>query len=272
MLASSAAPPLTAKTEVIAHVAAMERGVASSNSSPRSLPPGIGTGWKPKFHATFTGNTLNTALWATCYPWAAGRNGCTNFGNPSERQWYLPSQARVGGGALRLVAQRGATRGTDRGGRSKTYACRSGMVTSYPGLRFQYGYLQVTARLPYASGMWPALWLAPANWQWPPEVDIIEHWDASARISQYLHAVGGTLEQAHEKKPNLSRGWHTFGLYWTKTRLWWYLDGKRVLATSAGIPRQPMYFLADLAIDKVPPAGTCSGTMLVRSVKLWQQS
>jgi hypothetical protein len=32
-----------------------------------------------------------------------------------------------------------------------------------------------------------------------------------------------------------------------------------------------MYFIANLALEKSPPAGTCSGTMLVKSVRLWQQ-
>jgi beta-glucanase (GH16 family) len=234
------------------------------------LPPDIGTAWQPKFDLTFTGTRLDKSVWGTCYPWSP-QNGCTNFGNPNEVEWYLPSQIEVSGGLLRLVAQRIKTQGKDRNGNGKTYACRSGMVTTDPGMRFQYGYLQVVARLPYGTGLWPALWLAPTNFQWPPEIDIVEHWNTDKKFFQHLHSTNGTVQAASEGTPNLSRGWTTFGLYWSANRLTWYVNGKKVMSTQTGIPQQPMYFIANLALEKAPPTGTCTGTMLVKSVKLWQQ-
>jgi beta-glucanase (GH16 family) len=146
------------------------------------------------------------------------------------------------------------------------------MVTTYPGMQFQYGYLQVVARLPYGTGLWPALWLAPTNFQWPPETDIVEHWNTDERFFQHLHSTDGTVQAASESTPNLSADWTTFGLYWSGDQLTWYVNGKKVMSTQAGIPRQPMYFIANLALEKSPPTGTCTGAMLVKSVRLWQQS
>jgi beta-glucanase (GH16 family) len=225
--------------------------------------------WSLKFNSTFEGNQLNSQLWATCYPWASG--GCSNFGNTSDpdQEWYQASQAQVTGGDLHLVAQREPTAGLNAQGDPKTYACRSGMATTYPSLQFEYGYIQITAKIPFGKGLWPALWLAAANQKWPPEVDILEHWDSESSGKVYLHPLTGARQGGSVTTPNLSAGWHTFGLYWTKTRLVWYYDGAQVFATSTGIPQQDMYLIANLAVDNASPGG-CSGSLLIKSVKLWQ--
>jgi beta-glucanase (GH16 family) len=69
--------------------------------------------------------------------------------------------------------------------------------------------------------------------------------------------------------PALSAGWHTFGFYWTNTRLAWYYDGKQVFSASTGVPQQDMYFIANLAVDNASTGG-CSGSLLIKSVKIWQ--
>jgi beta-glucanase (GH16 family) len=250
---------------------------ASAHSSASSRPPalqhpaGPGNGWKLSFDPRFTGSRLNTSVWATCYPWAQAASGCTNFGNSGEDEWYLPSQDKVSQGILHLVAQQIPTPGTNRDGAPEEYYCRSGMVTSYPGFRFEYGYLQVIARIPYATGLWPALWLLPANQQWPPEIDLLEHWGANqADTAVHLHPVGAETIGAYPVTANLSVGWHTFALYWTRTRLVWYVDGRAVMSTEQHIPDQPMYFIANLANTSPPGSAGCDGTLLIRSVKVWQ--
>jgi beta-glucanase (GH16 family) len=226
--------------------------------------------WRLKFDSTFQGSQLDSRIWATCYPWAVG-DGCTNFGNVSdpEQEWYLASQDQVSGGYLHLVAQRDPTSGLNQQGGAKEYACRSGMVTTYPSLNFKYGYIQVTAEIPFSKGSWPAFWLAATSKKWPPEVDIFEHWGSEPYGNAYLHPLTGVRQGGPVSMPALSAGWHTFGLYWTKTRLAWYYDGRQVFATSTGIPQQEMYLIANLAVDNASPGG-CSGSLLVKSVKVWQ--
>ena len=233
-------------------------------------PPGViqpeGT---PDFSATFTGSRLDTSLWATCYPWENLPTGCNNSGNP-EYEWYLPSQDRVSGGTLHLDARQAPTAGRAQDGSPQVYACRSGMVTSYPGFRFKYGYLQIVARFPASLGMWPALWLAAADLHWPPEIDIIEGWDrGSPYTAAYLHPVGGRRARA-VIPPSQAIGWHTFAVSWTKMQVTWLLDGRVVLIVRHHVPHVKMYFIADLAeIDPVH-ASQCHGSMLIRSVKYWK--
>lgn len=226
--------------------------------------------WTVKFASNFQGSQLDTSAWGTCYPWA-GPEGCTNFGNSKDKEleWYQSGQVQVSGGELHLVAQNEPTSGLNKQGGPEEYACRSGMVTTFPSLQFQYGYVQVTAMIPFSKGLWPGIWLAAANEKWPPEVDILEHWASKTDAGMYLHPSSGKKQGGHVLLPNLGKGWHTFGLYWAKNSLVWYYDGQQILAASTDVPQQPMYLIANLA-DDVAGAGTCSGTMRIKSVKVWQ--
>lgn len=229
--------------------------------------PTVPKGWKLTFDATFTGTELNKKLWSTCYYWSP--DGCTN--NPKlEKEWYLPAQVVVSGGALHLVAKHTSTPGLAPDGKPETYTCRSGMVTSEPGFNFKYGLVQITARIPYNTGLWPALWLSASNHQWPPEIDMLEHWHFDQQAKVYLHPKGADEIGGPVFTPgNLSTGWHTFQLYWSKNLLVWYIDGVQVFSASANIPQQDMYIIANLADDSTAP-GSCTGTMLIKSVKVWQ--
>lgn len=231
-------------------------------------PSSLGTDWKLTFNAGFSGSKLNTSEWGTCYPWES-QSGCANYGNSNlEYQWYMPSQDQVKDDALHIVAQQEPTPGLSGGGGPQEYSFRSGMVTTYPSYQFQYGYLQVVARVPTAKGLWSALWLAAANKQWPPEIDILEHWDTANQFWQYYHPANAPRERQEDTATNLS-GWNTFGLYWNQSEIVWYVNGHQVFETSRNVPQQPMYFLADVAVDESAIVGSDS-SMLIQSVKVWQ--
>lgn len=246
-------------------------GVAALTRKFTPRRPGTaGSGWKLTLDAGFPGARLDTSMWATCYPRTNPAAGCTNFGNSDEMEWYLRSQVHVSAGTLHLVARRVPTLGRNREGGAKEYFCRSGMVTSYPGFHFRYGYLQIVARVPRGAGLWPALWLVPVRDQWPPEIDILEEYgDGDAAV--YYHPAVGPRIGGQTATANLSVGWHTFGLYWTRSSLTWFIDGREVMSISQHIPHLAMYLIADLADYVRPASGGCTGAMLVKSVKLWQR-
>jgi beta-glucanase (GH16 family) len=227
--------------------------------------------WKLAFSTDFPGTTLDTSTWAKCYPWTPSPPGCTNFGNADEREWYLPSQVHVENGKLALAAKRTPTEGADENGNPQAYTCRSGMVTTFDSFNFKYGAVQVTARLPFGQGLWPAIWLIPADGSWPPEIDVVEHWDTQLTSSATLHYGKQNKQQRGIVSfPQADQGWHTYTLYWTQSRITIYYDGTLALTTTTNIPRQPMYLLLDLANENDTP-GSCSGTMYVKSVNIWEQ-
>jgi beta-glucanase (GH16 family) len=259
-------------------------GVAASNSantSQDSEAPAIGapaktvdiappSTWKLAFNAAFTGSALDTNVWTTCYKFTSPGAGCTNYGNPDEDEWYLPSQDQVSGGMLSLVAQHEPTSGLSSSNTSQEYSCRSGMITTANSFNFEYGYVQMVARLPYGPGLWPAFWLAASNNAWPPEIDIFEHWDSQTSAGVYVHSTNGTRQGGRaDGLPNLSLGFHTYTLSWTATKLTWYIDNKQVFSTTSGVPQQAMYIIANLA-NTSTAANSCSGSMAIKSIKVWQ--
>jgi beta-glucanase (GH16 family) len=256
-------------------------GSPSASSSPPAsqyvsapTPPQVAK-MRMIFNATFTGSRLDTSLWDTCYPWITEPDvGCTNFSNP-EQEWYLPSQVQVYRGALNLIAQHVPTSGLTKTGTHKEYACRSGMATTYPGFKFKYGYVQVIARIPPGAGLWPAMWLAASNLHWPPEIDLLEHWGApTSKSGVYFHPLGGDkLRTLLPTGTVLSVGWHTFSVDWEPSHVTWYFDGRVIMSVKQNVPHQNMYFVANLAhfTSKRLHAVSCSGTLSIQSVKVWQR-
>lgn len=208
-----------------------------------------------------------------------------NFGNAGkENEWYMPSQVQVQSGTLNLIAQREPTAGNAFNGSPRTYYCRSGMVTTYPGFNFKYGYVQIVANIPNGRGLWPALWLAATSLQWPPEMDILEAWGpapgvvASTFAATYFHFSTPTNHDAYItatiSPSSRAVGWHTFALSWTATKMTWLLDGQVILSTTQHIPQQKMFLIANLAeaVSQAQPVaapGQCSGEMQIRSVAVW---
>ena len=246
--------------------ASPKQTVAEAPSSLLTVP----AGWKLTFDPSFAGGQLDTGTWATCYDWATSPSvGCTN--NPdAEKEWYVPSQVNESGGSVNLVAQQEATQGISSSGAAETYTCRSGMISSKPGFDFTYGLIQISAKLPYGPGLWPALWLAATNDQWPPELDIMEHWYSEPQMKVYDHTIGKKyLGGAVPTPADLSAGFHTYSLMWTKDRVTWYLDGVQTFTTTSYVPQQAMYFIANVADDSTA-SGACTGTMQIQSVKVYQ--
>jgi beta-glucanase (GH16 family) len=226
----------------------------------------------PVFNATFHGSQLNTKIWDTCYPAQLRANyngGCRNFGNPQEAEWYQPSQVKLSRGIVHLIAQRKRTVGATSTGARHVYGCRSGMITSYPGFKFEYGFVQVVANIPHANGLWPALWLAAANGNFPPEIDMVESWGVNANTGSFFHPVKGHRSRVYYSR-KLTLGWHTYSLSWTKSKLAFYVDKKLVMTVTRYVPHERMYFLADLAEYLPAKRGYCGGQLMIKSVKIWK--
>jgi beta-glucanase (GH16 family) len=273
---AKATAPAKAKAKAAPKATTSAKAKAKAKPAAATVKPAAPTlltvpaGWKLEFDPSLSGSQLSTSTWSTCYDWATDPSvGCTN--NPAaEKEWYVPSQVNVSGGSLNLVAKQETTQGQSSSGAAQTYTCRSGMVTSKPGFNFTYGLIQISAKLPYGPGLWPALWLAATNDQWPPELDIMEHWYSEPQMKVYDHTVGEQYVGGAVPTPaNLSTGFHTYSLLWTKDRVTWYLDGVQTFTTTSYVPQQAMYFIANVADDSTA-AGACTGTMQIQSVKVWQ--
>ena len=205
----------------------------------------------PVMRDDFTGSRLSESRWGTCHWWQ--RRGCTIATN-HELERYWPSQVRVEGGVLRLVAEPSAD--PDPG---HPYA--SGMISSGPPsdseparFAFRFGTATIRARIPTGPGLWPAFWLLPANRNSEPEIDVMEILgDTPDTVRMHLHYRDrrGREQSLGERftDPSVSSGWHTYSIRWKPRRLVWLVDGTpRFRVSGRPVPRKRMYLIANLAV------------------------
>lgn len=192
----------------------------SGYSTPLSYP-NLTLVWNDEFN----GNQLNTSDWN--FEIGTGNNG---WGN-AELQYYLQENVSVNNGFLTIEAKQQVF---------NTNQYTSSRITTEGKQSFQYGRIDIRAKLPYSKGIWPALWMLGDNFStigWPRcgEIDIMElvggnvagggddvvhgtiHWDNGGVKAD----VGGsyTLDQGI-----FANKFHVFTLIWNSNELKWYVD------------------------------------------------
>ncbi len=206
----------------------------------------------------FNGTSL-TGGWATCYWWQA--EGCTNAAG-REKSDYYSSQVSVSGGQLRL-----------KGGYGSNGRLVSGMVSSEPNFNFTYGYVEMRAYTPFASGVWPALWLASSDRVWPPEIDIMESFGSpTGRFAATSHLGPNDDTQSGwiTVDPNVA---HTYGLLWEPGHWQVTVDGVIVVDVwDSRVPSTDMYLIANLALgaDWTGALATPNVEMTVDYMRVYQ--
>lgn len=100
---------------------------------------------------------------------------------------------------------------------------------------FTYGRLEVRAKIPKGSGVWPAIWTLGTNinessWPLCGEIDIMEFWghnpstiQANVHTKLYNHAIGkGRGGEISVEKP--WEDFHIFAVEWYPDRMDFYFD------------------------------------------------
>lgn len=184
--------------------------------------------------------------------------GGHGWGN-RELQFYTDKRmenARVENGQLVIEAKKEAWQG-------KNYTSAR-LVTKGKG-EWQYGKIEVKARIPSGLGTWPAIWMLGTNTplQWPDdgEIDIMEHVGynqgtvhASVHCKKYYHSIG-TQKTATIPVPDCSSNYHVYGTEWDKDSVRVSIDGNvyfRFANERSGYPAWPfdnkMYLLLNVAV------------------------
>ena len=116
-------------------------------------------------------------------------------------------------------------------------SCR---MTTYERKHFQYGRIEVKAKIPTAKGSWPAIWMLPVDFKgknpipWPRcgEIDIMEHIThqmntvhVSLHTSQFNH-VQRTQRTHFEPIKGVTESFHEFAMDWAKDYIEFFIDGK----------------------------------------------
>ncbi|MFA0963832.1 family 16 glycosylhydrolase [Roseivirga sp. BDSF3-8] len=180
----------------------------------------------------FEGNGVDTTKWTV-----VEGNGCPElcgFGN-NERQTYTssPGNLSVEDGKLVITARK-----------DSTYTSAK-LVTEGKG-DWQYGYIEVRAKLPEGRGTWPAIWMLPTlegrGMKWPDdgEIDIMEHvgynqgWVYSTIHTDKYNHLEGTQKSDSIRIEDASEAFHTYAIDWDDKQITWLLDGEDYLTLEKG--------------------------------------
>lgn len=104
---------------------------------------------------------------------------------------------------------------------------------------WQYGKIEVSAKLPEGLGTWPAIWMLPTDWKygdWPAsgEIDIMEHvgYDmntihTTVHTKSYNH-TSGTQKGKSQKVENVSTEFHKYSIEWLPDKILFFIDDEEV--------------------------------------------
>lgn len=165
---------------------------------------------------------------------------------------------------------------------------------------FQYGRVEVRAKLPSGVGTWPAIWTlgkniteAGAYWEtlgygttsWPAcgEIDIMEHWGVNPNyVQSAMHtpsSFGNTVNHGGRFLATATSAFHIYTLDWTETEMVFSVDGivhytyrPDVRDASTWPFDAEQYLLLNFAIQPNIAPSFNSGTLEVDYVRIYQAS
>ena len=198
---------------------------------------------------SFNGNLLNENIWNF-----ENGDGCPNlcgWGN-NENQIYCTQNQYLKNGKLIIEAT------NDNG------IFKSSKITTQNKFFFQYGYIEIKAKLPLGKGLWPAFWMLGSNIKsvgWPKcgEIDILEYVGREPNvIFTSLHtddSHGNTINTKKTVNKSIEKGFHLYAIDWNKDKISFFIDNNLVYTfqpenkTESNWPfNQPFYFIINLAI------------------------
>lgn len=169
------------------------------------------------------------------------------FVRNQELQWYQSQNAWVKDGCLVIEGRKEHRRnplyeaGSNDWRRNREFIeYTSSSLTTRLGFQFLYGRVEVRAKIPVASGSWPAIWLLGNKWEWPQngEIDMMEYYIKDGVPSILANACWGSTERwkavwdsvvmpfTHftEKDPDWADKFHIWRMDWDKDFIRLYLD------------------------------------------------
>jgi beta-glucanase (GH16 family) len=221
---------------------------------------------------------------STKWNYETGGNG---WGN-NELEYYTAKReenARVEKGMLIIEARKEAYEGM--------HYTSARLVTKGKG-DFQYGKIEVRARLPKGRGTWPAIWMlgstTPLNWPDDGEIDIMEHVGfhqgfihGSIHCKKYNHVIGTQKTKVIEVK-DCSEKFHIYGVEWDADSVKLSVDRKVYFAFAnehSGYEAWPfdnkMFLLLNIAVggnwggQKGIDDGIWPQKMEIDYVRVWQR-
>jgi beta-glucanase (GH16 family) len=194
-------------------------------------------GYQLVWEDQFNGNQLDTAKWKY------RQTGPRRIG------FNDPSMVKVAKGNLLLMYD------------IKGDSVIAGMIGTQQTFMNDYGYYECRASMPKCPGPWAAFWIqSPKIFDgadpgiYGTEIDIFEYFKEMGPnvMTHCLHwAYGPNMKSSPQLVSHvrgLSKGFHTFGLEWTKDKYAFYIDGQKYHEQTVGISHIKEYIILSMEI------------------------
>jgi len=197
------------------------------------------------------------------------------FVRNNEHQWYQPENAWVENGMLVIEARKERKPNPNYEASSSDWRkarefieYTSASVNTRGKRAWQYGRIEVRAKIVASEGLWPAIWTLGVEGEWPSngEVDIMEYykdgilanfaWGTKKRFAAKWDSFHKPMAAFKDK--DWDDRFHTWVLEWDEDEMAIYLDGSLLNNVDLNTTfnegdgknpfRQPHYLLLNLAI------------------------
>ena len=240
--------------------------------------PSSYSGYNLVWEEEFDGSSLDLAVWNY-------ETGASGWGN-NESQYYRSGNknAELDQGYLRITAKEETHLGAPY---------TSARLTTQGKESFQYGRIDIRAKVPHGQGVWPALWMLGDNFSsagWPTcgEIDIMEliggdgyndrtvygtaHWSNNGSHAEY----GGNRSLPLGEKFNDE--FHVFSIVWNSSSIKWYVDNSlyhTMNTASLSAFQNKFFFILNIAVEgnwpgPVGPSTQFPQYMLVDYIRVFQ--
>lgn len=169
------------------------------------------------------------------------------FVRNNEDQWYQEENAWCEDGKLIIEARKDDRANpmyekgsNDWAKKRQRIRYTSSCLTTHGNFDFQYGRLEVKARIPVAGGAWPAIWTLGKKMEWPScgEIDIMEYyridgvphilanaaWGNEKRFDAVWNTIRTPFKHFTDKDPDWASKFHTWRMDWDEEAIRIYLD------------------------------------------------
>lgn len=213
----------------------------------------------------FDGNAVDESNWT--FEIGRGMNG---WGN-QELQYYTKENATVANGLLTITAKKENYRGSQyTSTRIKTQGKRE----------FQYGRIEMRAKVPYEQGIWPAFWtlghdIDTVSWPKCGEIDIMEMVGGGSGGDRSELRDDTVVSSVHYEQTDgqhwnngatytldtgiLHDGFHTYSIVWDENYIYSFIDGVQYGAQQITDENRydefhkPHFILLNLAVGGIWP-------------------
>ena len=231
-----------------------------------SVPEGYKLIWEDEFEE---GNKPNPKFWSY-------ENG---FVRNEELQWYQAENANIQDGKLVISGKKELVKNPQYQPESRNWKenrefaeYTSASINTNGKFDFQFGILEVKAKIDTSMGMWPAIWTLGIEKGWPSngEIDVMEYYLVDQKSAILANAAwkGKTsyvswdsekipFSEFLQKDPKWADKYHIWKMDWTADFIKIYLDNQllnTIDLTTTKNPdgfnpfHQPHYILLNLAI------------------------